>query len=157
MGLLLSLLKGKEEAGFTLLETVIYIALFGLVVGSIVTFGYAITQGIAEQGAKLETQEQANFVIDKINWLLDTNQVNSPAPGAVTGQLILSGTGGNNQVNELDGRLQLQSSNNSLPLTPITSKLENFNARQDTSQVLTIEFQLNGQNFSFSRSLVAGP
>jgi hypothetical protein len=154
---LLSLLP-KQESGFTLLETVLYLALFGLVIGNATLLGHAVTQNIEKQVGKLETQEHAGFVVDKIKWLLDNNAVVSPGPGDVSPKLILTGDSGRNEVGELSGRLQIQK--NSAPpvfLTPTGDEIKNFTARQDSNNELIIEFQLNGQVFSFSKQIIAEP
>ena len=58
------------QKGFTLIETIIYIALFTiLIVGGFVT-AYQLIQGSDTLNAKTITQEEGNFVLRKMDWAL---------------------------------------------------------------------------------------
>jgi type II secretory pathway pseudopilin PulG len=74
--------KLQRSGGFTLIETIIYIALFSFLVGN----GFLITYQLMQGGDKLNTksinQEEINFVLRKLNWILDgVSIINTPSSG----------------------------------------------------------------------------
>jgi prepilin-type N-terminal cleavage/methylation domain-containing protein len=61
----------KNKTGFTLIEVIIYIALFTiLMVGAFVT-AYQLLQGSDTLSGKAVTQDEINFVLRKIDWALN--------------------------------------------------------------------------------------
>ena len=72
----------RYQKGFTLIETVIYIALFTiLIVGGFVT-AYQLIQGSDTLNAKTIIQEEGNFVLRKMDWVLTgLDSTNPPTIG----------------------------------------------------------------------------
>lgn len=71
----------KNNKGFTLIEVVIYIALFSLLIGSAFVTAYQIIDGTNKISVKTTTQEEGNFLMRKINWALtglDPTPANAP-------------------------------------------------------------------------------
>ncbi len=60
----------KKSRGFTLIETIIYIALFSLLIGTAFITAYQIIDGSSRLNRKNITQEEGNFVLRKINYAL---------------------------------------------------------------------------------------
>lgn len=58
------------KKGFTLIETIIYIGLFSLLLGTAFIAAYHIIDGSRELSARTVVQSEGNFVIRKINWAL---------------------------------------------------------------------------------------
>ena len=56
--------------GFTLIEVIIYIALFSLLMGSAFITAYQLIDGSNNLSSKNTTEEEGNFVMRKINWAL---------------------------------------------------------------------------------------
>lgn len=56
--------------GFTLIEVMLYIGLFTLLIGSVFVTAYQIIEGTNKINIKTTTQEEGNFVMRKIDWLL---------------------------------------------------------------------------------------
>ena len=56
--------------GFTLVETVIYIALLGVLMVGAVTTAYQLTQHMGNVSDKNTAGEEGNFVLRKLNWVL---------------------------------------------------------------------------------------
>ncbi len=56
--------------GFTLIETVIYIALLAIIMGGAVAAAYALSQGSASLSAAGVIEGEGNFVLRKIDWAL---------------------------------------------------------------------------------------
>ena len=62
--------KIKHNAGFTLIETMLYIALFAIIIGGAIVTAYSIIESGGKNEAKFQVQEEANFLLRKINWAL---------------------------------------------------------------------------------------
>jgi Tfp pilus assembly protein PilE len=69
--------------GFTLVETLVYIALFGILVGGFVVSAYNLFESNDRNQTKAMLQQEKEFVIGKINWALSSAKtVTTPAAGA---------------------------------------------------------------------------
>lgn len=65
--------------GFTLIETIIYITLFTLLIGTVFITAYEIVASSASMSARTGAQNEGNFVIRKINWALTgVENIHSP-------------------------------------------------------------------------------
>ena len=56
--------------GFTLIETIIYIALLGLIMGGTLLAVYQILEGGASLSGKAVVQGEGNFLLRKLDWAL---------------------------------------------------------------------------------------
>ena len=130
----------KNNDGFTLIEMVIYIALFSLLLGSAFITAYQIIESVNKTNIKTATQEEGNFISRKLDWVLtglDRTPANLPT---------VSGTGCNQTltVNKLSSpenpiSIKLNSGNNSLeinkaggafvPITSVNVQVTCFKAR----------------------------
>lgn len=63
-------MKLKVSTGFTLLETLIYLALFAVIIGGVIAAVYNIVEASGRNQTKVQAQEEANFLLGKINWAL---------------------------------------------------------------------------------------
>ena len=73
---------GKNERGFTLIETLVYLALFTLIIGGLMSASYALFESGDRNQAKAMLQDEENFVIAKIMWALESAKtVSVPAVG----------------------------------------------------------------------------
>ncbi len=73
----------KHKKGFTLIEVIIYTALFSLLMGTAFVTAFGLIEGSGKLSAKTTTQEEGNFVLRKINWALtgisnDTADITNP-------------------------------------------------------------------------------
>ncbi|OGI76053.1 hypothetical protein A3C67_00510 [Candidatus Nomurabacteria bacterium RIFCSPHIGHO2_02_FULL_42_19] len=59
-----------SNKGFTLIEVIIYIALFTLLMGSAFVIAYQLIQGSGNIGIKNTVQEEGNFVLRKFDWAM---------------------------------------------------------------------------------------
>ncbi len=57
----------NNKNGFTLIETIIYTGLLGLIIGAMLPTVFELLQGGAKLNAKTVIQSEANFVLRKIN------------------------------------------------------------------------------------------
>lgn len=63
-------MKNKHNKGFTLIEVIIYIALFSLLIGTAFVTAYQLIENSNKLSVKNTTQEEGNFVLRKLNWAL---------------------------------------------------------------------------------------
>ena len=61
----------KRQKGFTLLEVIIYIALFTLLMGTAFATAYQLIHDSGKLSVKATTQEEGNFVMRKFNWAMN--------------------------------------------------------------------------------------
>ena len=67
-------LSGVE--GFTLIETLMYLALFALIIGGGMTATYQIIESTAGSASHILLQEEGNFILRKIAWGFDKPNIN---------------------------------------------------------------------------------
>jgi type II secretory pathway component PulJ len=61
----------KDQNGFTLFETLIYIALFTFIMGGAILSAYQIFEGSAQIQRMAQTEVELNFLLRKIDWALN--------------------------------------------------------------------------------------
>jgi prepilin-type N-terminal cleavage/methylation domain-containing protein len=89
------------QRGFTLMETMIYIALFSVLIGGAVVSAYHVLQGGNRNQEAVEVQQEGTFINRKVNWEIakaDSAQI-------VSGALVLQP--GNVVIKESSGRITL--------------------------------------------------
>src|SRR3989338_3088421 len=94
MHYILFMMRHKKQKGFTLIEVIIYIALFSLLMGSAFLIAYQLFEGSGKLSVKNTVQEEGNFVMRKFNWLMT---------GAKT--FSISGSGSELTVTKFDTRI----------------------------------------------------
>lgn len=62
--------NSTKKSGFTLIETLLYIALFAIVIGGGMVATYQIIQATDANRNQIILQEEANFIFRKIEWAL---------------------------------------------------------------------------------------
>lgn len=96
--------KQKTNAGFTLIETLIYVALFVIMLGGSLGAVYQIIQSSNAANAKMIMNDEANFLLRKINWALaGASNVSVPTPQKLTVYKATPPPGGNPIVFDLNG------------------------------------------------------
>ena len=72
----------KYDKGFTLIEVVIYIALFALLMGSAFVTVFQLINGTNKISLKTTIQQEGNFVMRKLDWALTgLDPANPPVVG----------------------------------------------------------------------------
>ena len=61
----------ENEKGFTIIETLIYLALFTILIGGVMISAYFIVQASSDSQQNTVIQEEANFLSSKIRWALN--------------------------------------------------------------------------------------
>ncbi len=83
----------RTQAGFTLMETLIYLALFAIVIGGGMVAVFEIIQSTDATNNKIIMQEEANFFLRKIDWsLTGATAVSVPASTSLQTTKNISGT-----------------------------------------------------------------
>ena len=98
----------KTNRGFTLIETIIYIGLFGIMIGGLFASVFQLmqnTQGIEE---KVVIEEEVNFVMKKIDWLLnDLKTITTPVSGTSDTLEIINDDNQNISIRLDDSKIQI--------------------------------------------------
>lgn len=117
--------------GFTLLELLVYIGLFGVMLGISLVILYQMLVSQDQNRSLLETEEEANFAARKIEWALTgATNIISPLPNQTSS--VLSLTKYNFSQNPLafsvsGNALHLaRGASSSVPLTSANVKFQNF-------------------------------
>jgi len=149
--------------GFTLIETLIYIALVGLLIGSGVVASYYIIDASERGKADINSTAEAQFLIRKISWALTgVDAINSPASGTTGNQLSVhkNGSAFNPVVTDLvSGRARIsESASAPVEITGDRVKIENLSFEHiaaDTPKpaAIKISFTADGKNFQMTEYL----
>ncbi len=77
------------QRAFTLIETIIYLALFTIIIGGGMVATYQIIESSSDTYHHLELQEEANFLLAKIDWaLVGATSVNANGSALVISKFI---------------------------------------------------------------------
>ena len=77
--------KNTYTAGFTLLETLIYLSLYSILIGGAVVGAYAVFESSAHNQTKAMVEEEGSYLIGKIDWALSGAQtISNPTAGTST-------------------------------------------------------------------------
>ena len=96
--------RAKSTTGFTLLETLIYLALFAILIGGFVVSAYVLFESSDRTQTKALLQEEKNFLVGKINWVLrGAAIVEAPAPNAAGATLTTTSYDGSTVTLEASG------------------------------------------------------
>lgn len=84
-----------NQRGFTLIETLVYLALFALIIGGMVMAAYMLFETSDRYQTRAMMQEEANFVMAKImRTLNNAEQICAPAVGTPGSSLSIASYGG---------------------------------------------------------------
>jgi type II secretory pathway pseudopilin PulG len=126
--------------GFTLLETLIYIALFTLVMGSGIIAAFYVIDSSEKNNQTINTQTEAQFLLKKISWMLAEND-----PGSLTHPYSITLASGIAQISENGGT--------PVPITSSAITISNFSltsvSASPTDPAYTqVAFTANGKNYT---------
>ena len=130
----------KSEGGFTLIETIVYLALFAMVIGQGMVAAYQIIQATDASSNHLLLQEEANFLLRKITWALNgatsLNASYSPPVLSVTnnGQVLTFNMDANNNLRLARG------SGSPVPLNSSSLVVSNLSFLQNPGGLLGVTF-----------------
>lgn len=124
-------MKNKHQKGFTLIEVVIYIALFSILLGGGFVTAYQLIDSSRYMDRKNNTHEEANFVMRKLNWALTgIENITIPREDAPTSDtLTVSKYNGDIIYFRLrNNKIEIKENTNTyLPITTDNVKVSNLN------------------------------
>ena len=147
----------STQQGFTLVETLLYLTLFGMIMTNLAILGFALMKHSGSSTRNNGNLMEARFIRDKINYLISTHRVmNSGNEDPAI--LKISDGAVNSNVEQTNGQLMIRDesgkltslSNPAYKVTSLTFKLLN----QDQ---MLIEFQLDEQSYAFHQQLWTNP
>lgn len=138
----------NTHAGFTLIEALIYIALFTFVIGGGILSAYQIFEGQMQIQTNAREEAEVNFVLRKLDWLSseNINGINGD------GDLLTTRAGsqyriGLNDENEIFVQNTLNPSNPEIPLSSILNvSALSFSLSAGNPDILTIDLTVNGRD-----------
>ncbi|KKR70308.1 MAG: hypothetical protein UU13_C0008G0004 [Candidatus Nomurabacteria bacterium GW2011_GWB1_40_7] len=126
-------MKNKRNKGFTLIEVIIYTALFSLLIGTAFVSAFQLIDGSGKLSAKTVTEAEGNFVLRKINWALTgVKTITTPSIGTAHNLVVTKYD--NNQIDiQLVGtKIEIRESDNGNAFIPITT---------DNVEVSSLDFE----------------
>ena len=72
------------KKGFTLIETIVYLALFTLIIGGLFVAAYALIESVGRNQTKAIVQEEKGFLVGKIH-----NVLNAARSASVSGPILV--------------------------------------------------------------------
>lgn len=109
----------EKKAGFTLIETVIYIALFSLVVGVFVSFVLTISGLRSKQRSAHDVLSNERVLDGLLRYYVNTaDEIVSPGPIATSSSMIFrkSGSSTTSRIYVSEGMIYLEEDGNSVPM-----------------------------------------
>ncbi|MEK7536067.1 MAG: type II secretion system protein [Patescibacteria group bacterium] len=98
----------RKQSGFTLIETMIYLALFSIIIGGSMITAYSIIENSDKTQAQVVLQEEANFMLRKLDWAITgSSSITLPMVGS-------SGTG--LELTKSIGTIEFQLNGNKLQI-----------------------------------------
>jgi type II secretory pathway pseudopilin PulG len=95
----------KSAGGFTLIEVIVYLALFAIMFGGAMTVAYNVIESSGRNQTRALLQEEGDFLIAKINWTLSGAQtVVLPNPGSPSSVLTVNKFDGTSVTVNLNGQ-----------------------------------------------------
>ena len=73
-----------KNGGFTLIETITYLAIYSIIITGALVSAYAIFESAGRNQTKAIAQEEGTYLVGKIDWALTgTQSITAPAAGGV--------------------------------------------------------------------------
>ena len=135
-----------RKEGFTLIEALIYLALFALIIGGAMVAVYQIIESTNKTNGKVVIQEDVDFLLHKINWALNgaTSVSVTPTSMTVNGKVFA--------LNGTDLELDSKPLNSSLVKIAQVGGVDMF-SYDVAAKKLQITFTVNNQRFDETKYL----
>lgn len=124
----------KNNTGFTLIEALVYLALFGILMSGAIIAAYNLFESGARNSAKIIIQSEGDFLLSKVNWALSgISSINAPLVNTTGSQLLVTA------VDPLIGSISIEQAGNNIVIikSGITETLNNSNV---TIENLTFDY-----------------
>lgn len=142
----------KNNKGFTLIEVVIYMALFAIIMGGLITTTYQLSQSAGSLQGKGITQEEMNFVLKKFDWAF----TGVPSSVVVTSSKINFTNLGQSYMINLSGSNDIQMSVNGTTETLTTKNVKITNLAftySSSNKLITATFTIDGIVANYTKYL----
>ena len=144
----MSNLAHTSKGGFTLLEVLIYIALFTIIIGGGIVSALSIFEGTARIDMNTEAEAELNFILRKFSWALSGGDILEPS-------LVFNDTSNTLRVDKgptytftlnTDGILTMNDGTDTFELTDvlIVDSLQ-FKSTNGNPDIITIELTIDGE------------
>ena len=134
-----------KNKGFTLIEMIVYMALFSIIMGGLAATAYQLSQGAQNTTAKVGAGEEINFVMKKIDWVL----VGASNISVSADQKILTVTNSNLspstvviKLNDTEKKIQMDNKNLTTENVEVRSLI--FKKINTNPPGISIELDING-------------
>ncbi len=147
-------MKVINARGFTLVETMIYIALFGVLIGGAVVSAYQVLSGGAHNQKAVEIQQEGTFINRKINWEIaqaDTASVSGGALVLEPGHVVFAQSGAHMTIARGASGTPFPLSSDAFALANTAFVVTPGTAKKPTS--VRVAFDLGQVPFVFARYL----
>jgi prepilin-type N-terminal cleavage/methylation domain-containing protein len=159
----MTLNPARHRQGFTLIEMVVYVALLSLLVGGTLLTVYNLLTDVGTMRGKVNTDEEANFMLRKIDWALagaTYGGVTNPTPGNSSAFLQVNKGGFAENPIRIDlasSTMQLSRAGDAQPISSSNVTVADLNFQRyavaSSSQVIRTTFKLNGRTFELVKYL----
>lgn len=145
--------------GFTLIETIIYIAILAFLIGSGITTAFFIIDSAQKNKSDINIQAEGNFIVRKIEWAMSgatgisvgaTLSLTKPSLPPAENPLVFSLNGSNLQLTRgTNAAGNINSSNVSINALSFTD----IPASGGKPQGITVNFTVNNKPFTLTKYL----
>lgn len=149
-----------KTRGFTLIETVLCTALLSLFMTSVLVMAWQLVVGMEHERSRITIQEEGNFVVQKVNWVLQgVENISHPVSAASSSSLIVYTR--NNTITPVHLRLHAASTSiemqqeNILGFLPLTTRnvvvqdlvFTHLPSYRGTPSGVRVRFVIGGETF----------
>jgi len=146
----------KKNAGFTLIETILYIGLLGILIGGGMIGVYNILEGTGRTRNTMYREQEAYFITRKIDAVIsEANSITEPSEGFESDQLTVQVSGPQTiTIDLLDEQIRLIRGGNIYELNDKVAPATALNFDwSDASSTMTTTFTLDEHPYSVSNYL----
>ncbi len=94
----------RPESGFTLVEVLVYLAIFSIAMGGLVEASYALLESADTNRTELTLQAEGEYLLGKIDYVLESAaSVSSPGPGMSSSVITVADPEGSTVTIERSG------------------------------------------------------
>jgi len=145
----------SKQSGFTLIETIIYIALLGFIIGGGLIAVFNILEGSGRTREAMYREQEAYFIGRKIDAILsEATSISEPGPGGTSDTLTVNAPGGSVTVSLINEKIVLERGGEEYPLNSALSLASGLSFESHiASSTMTSQFSLDGEAYSVSNYL----
>ena len=146
--------RPARKRGFTLIETLLYIGLFGILLTSMVMIAYPLMTGADRLNQRVTEEGEAAFVLHKVSAALHTEKISSISVASQTLTINRAGGPDSISIREESGEIKMEEGGTELPLTGSRTGFSNFLVTYTAStggnipHTVTVQFDIGGESYS---------